>query len=63
MGHGLVAEGLGKIAEKFASPEHTGPKFVADFDEIPDPDQRAMRRRDAYERVSYLLRVLGVPRS
>ena len=56
----LVAEGLSKIKEKFASPEHVGPKWVADFDEIDDPEARAMRQRDAYERVVGLLSRLGV---
>jgi len=56
----LVAEGLGKLKEKFASPEHTGPKWVADFDEIDDPETREMRQRDAYERVSGLLARLGL---
>jgi hypothetical protein len=56
----LVAEGLGKLKEKFASPEHTGPKWVADFDEIDDPETRAMRQRDAYERVAGLLARLGL---
>jgi hypothetical protein len=63
MGHALVAEGLVKIAENFASPEHMGTKFAADFDERQDPDERAMRRRDVYERISYSSRALGVPRS
>ena len=58
--NGLVKEGLQKIAEKFASPEQVGPKFVADFDDISDPDARAVRTRDAYERVAYLLGTLGV---
>jgi len=58
--HGLVQEGLRKIAEKFASPDHMGPKFVADFEDIQDRDERAIRMRDAYERVSHLLRDLGV---
>ncbi|HYL77806.1 MAG TPA: hypothetical protein VEU96_26570 [Bryobacteraceae bacterium] len=56
----LVQEGLQKIAGKFASPEHSGPKFVADFEDVQDPDARAMRTRDAYERVNQLLRVLGL---
>ncbi len=34
----LVQEGLQKIAGKFASPQHTGPKFVADFEDVQDPD-------------------------
>ncbi len=56
----LVAEGLDKIKEKFASPEHVGPKWVADFDEIDGPEARAMSQRDAYERVAGLLSRLGI---
>ena len=58
IGHGLVREGLEKIAEKFASPGHVGPKFVADFEEITDPEERELIQRDAFERVGYLLRTL-----
>jgi hypothetical protein len=60
LGNRLVKEGLRKLAEKFASPEHMGPKFVADFVDIQDPDARAIRMRDAFERVDQLLRMLGV---
>lgn len=60
MTHGLVKEGLQKIAEKFASPTHVGPKWAADFEEISDPDERQRAQRDAYERVHYLLESLGV---
>jgi len=56
--HGLVQEGLKKIADKFASPEHMGPRFVADFDDIQDRDERAIRVRDAYERVDHLLQLI-----
>lgn len=59
-GHRLVQEGLRKIADKFGSPDHMGPKFVADFEDIHDPEERATLMRDAYERVSYLLNALGV---
>jgi hypothetical protein len=52
---GLVQEGLRKIAAKFASPDHVGPKFVADFEEIRDAEEREIRKRDAFERVRYLL--------
>lgn len=55
LSNGLVKEGLAKIKEKFASPEHVGPKWVADFDELSDDDARAIRQRDAYERVNALL--------
>jgi len=49
-GQGLVREGLQKIAEKFASPDHAGPKFVADFEEIQDEEDRAILMRDAFEK-------------
>jgi hypothetical protein len=58
--HGLVNEGLKKIADKFASPDHMGPKFVADFEDIQDEDERAIRIRDAYERVNRLLELLDL---
>lgn len=59
--HGLVREGLEKIAEKFASPAHVGPRFVADFLEVEGADERAILQRDAFERVSYLLSELKSP--
>jgi hypothetical protein len=58
--HGLVMEGLRKIHEKFLSPDHVGPKSVADFEEVTDSEARALLERDAFERVSYLLAHLGV---
>ena len=58
--HGLVREGLEKIAKRFASEKHVGPKSVADFEELIDPDERAVRERDAYEQVNYLLERLGI---
>ena len=60
LSHGLVAEGLRKIREKFLSPNHIGPKSVADFEEITDQEERDLRQRDAFERVNYLLTQLGV---
>jgi hypothetical protein len=60
IGNRLVQEGLLKIAEKFASPEHMGPKFVADFEDLQDREARAIRTRDAYERVNHLLRALSM---
>ena len=61
LAHGLVREGLDKIAQKFASPEHVGPKFVADFEAPTDPEARARLQRDAFERVSRLLEKLRRP--
>jgi hypothetical protein len=54
----LVQEALAKIADKFASPDHSGPVWVADFDGISDRDLREIRTRDAYERVAALLALL-----
>ncbi len=60
LGHGLVQEGLLKIADKFATPEHVGPKFVADFEAPLSEEERAILIRDAFERVDYLVRALGI---
>lgn len=60
LGHGLVQEGLRKIADKFATPEHVGPKFVADFEDPLNEEDRAILIRDAFERVDYLARALGI---
>ena len=60
VGHGLVKEGLDKIAKQFASEKHVGPKFVADFEELADTDEREILERDAYERVNFLLEKLGL---
>lgn len=38
------------------------PKFVAYFEDIQDQDERAIGIREAYERVTHLLRALGMPR-
>jgi predicted nucleotidyltransferase len=54
----LVQEALENIAEKFASPEHVGPKHVADFEEIIDAEERTLLQRDAYERINALLSLL-----
>jgi len=58
--HGLVREGLEKIAKHFASEKHVGPRFVADFEEITEPEEREFRERDAYEKVGYILQKLGI---
>jgi hypothetical protein len=59
MDEGLVREGFEKINLKFGSPAQVGPKFVADFEDLADPDERARIIRDAFERVDYLLRTIG----
>jgi len=60
LGNKLVLEGLRKIQEKFATAEYVGPKSCADFDEIVDAEDRAIRIRDAFERVHDLLQRLGI---
>ncbi len=58
--HALVREGLGKIAKHFASVDGVGPRFVADFEEISDDEDRAQTQRDAHERVTAFLRSLNI---
>jgi hypothetical protein len=55
IGGGLLDEGLKKLASAFASPDHFGPKYIANFLGIIDPEERARIQRDAYERVVALL--------
>ena len=59
LSHGLVREGLGKIATHFASLKSIGPKFVADFEEADDPEERARIIRDTFERTNAFLNRLG----
>jgi hypothetical protein len=56
----LVQEGLRKIAGKFASINHVGPRDVADFYDPQDPEERTLHQRDAYEKIDYLLKKLGI---
>ncbi len=58
--NGLVKEGLQKIAKHFESEKSLGPRFVADFEEITDREEREIKERDAYERVNRLLEELGI---
>lgn len=51
----LVQEGLNKIAGKFQSPNHVGPTFVADFEELTDIEERESLQRDSYEKINYIL--------
>ena len=58
--NGLIQEGLAILAKNFKTVDHTGPKFVAAFEEVTDQEDRTMIERDAFERVNYLLKKLGV---
>lgn len=55
----LTREALQILAEKFASPNHSGPKHAADFEDLTDVEDRAFLQRDAFERVQSLLSRLG----
>jgi hypothetical protein len=61
MRHGLVREGLQKVAGKFSSEKGFGPKSVADFEGIDNPEEKERIQRDAYERVNALLNKLEIP--
>jgi hypothetical protein len=56
----LVTEGLGKIRSKFMSVDHVGPKWVADFLEIAEPEDREIVMRRVYEKVTGLLDLLRI---
>lgn len=56
----LVIEGLGKIRSKFASVEHIGPKWVADFLEVTEKEDRDIVVRRAYEKINELLDLLYI---
>lgn len=56
----LIIEGLEKIRSKFASVEHTGPKWVADFLEVTDKEDRDIIMRRVYEKISELLDILKI---
>jgi hypothetical protein len=60
VGNRLVREGLQKIRSKFLSVDHVGPKSVADFLEVTDPEERAIIERRAYELVTAWLDTLGI---
>jgi putative transcriptional regulator len=53
-------EGLRKIAEQFASLEQVGPKFIVDFEEVQDREDRVLLLRDGFEKVDYLLHSLKI---
>lgn len=56
----LVVEGLAKMRSKFASVEHVGPKWVADFLEVLEKEDRDIIMRRVYEKVIQLLDILGI---
>ena len=55
-----VKEGLQKIKKHFTSVAAAGPGLVADFEGMIEAEERKRLRRDAYEKVNYLLTKLGI---
>lgn len=60
LSHGLVQEGLVKIAKHFSSLKALGPKFVADFEDAYDLEEVERVTRDAFERIKAFLNRLGI---
>ena len=58
-GNKLVQEMKEKLANKFASPDHVGPKDIVDFLGLTDEDEIEMTKRDAYEQMQALVRVIS----
>lgn len=57
-GKNIVKEANDKLAGKFASENHAGPKDVADFMDLEDEESIEMTKRDAYEQVQALLKLI-----
>ena len=57
-GQRLIREMKEKLGGKFASATHAGPKDVADFLELVDDEEIDMIKRDAYEQVQALLKLI-----
>jgi hypothetical protein len=59
----LVMKGMAmfeRIRSKFVSIEHIGPKWMADFLEVTEKEDRDIIMRRVYEKVSKLLDILGI---
>ncbi|MDO8803592.1 MAG: nucleotidyl transferase AbiEii/AbiGii toxin family protein [Elusimicrobiota bacterium] len=54
----LVQEGLAILRDKFGSVKGLGPTHIAAFENITDPQEQERVRRDAYERVALLLKLI-----
>lgn len=53
-----IAEMKEKLSDKFRSPEHAGPVDVADFMDMEDEEEIAMVKRDAFEQIQELIRLI-----
>lgn len=54
----LLQEMCTKLKEKFASPEHSGPKDIVTFLDIHDDEEMATIRQDVYQKIMYLASTL-----
>ena len=54
----IVIEAKEKLAGKFASENHVGPKDVAYFMDLEDEESIEMTKRDVYEQVQALLNLI-----
>lgn len=57
-GNKLVQEMKEKLSGKFASLNHAGPKDIVDFLGLTDEDEIEMTKRDAYEQILALVRLI-----
>jgi len=58
----LVREGLDILAKCFSHLYSEGPKFVVDFIDPEEPEERNRLKRDSYELVNFLLKALEISR-
>jgi len=58
----LVRKGLENIYSKFKTINHIGPRWVTDFLNITDPEERELVQRDAFELVMQLIKEAGISR-
>jgi len=56
----LIKEGLGKIGAKFDDINTIGPSWIVKFLEIQDKEEADRIKRDAYERINFLLEKIGI---
>lgn len=56
----LIREGLGKIRSAFQSVDHHGPRWVADFLDVTDSEDRAILQRRVFEVVTEWLNGVGI---
>ncbi len=55
----LIKEMCRKLTEKFASPEHAGPRDIVAFLDITDEEEQLRIKQDAYQKINYLIRALN----